>query len=247
MANQPEVIPTAKAAPVDLSNQRVPLYFVSRFDLSEQTVRSLLKIENENRPLLAGIDVVGSARSIVDAQKKIPMIFSGVALLLIDVMSLETLSLLKSFIRQRSNVSVVIMTDEAAFHYPAQCYQLGVLGLVSRESDLGEVLKAIGYASQGRRYVSRSVSLAYQVGKSAGNIIDNFQQLSERERQVMLGVAAGEGIRELAERLSLSPKTVSTYRYRLFDKMSVSNDVQLALLAHRAGLAVATATPLPNR
>jgi len=63
-----------------------------------------------------------------------------------------------------------------------------------------------------------------------------FDSLSQREVQVMLMVAQGQNVHEISEHLCLSSKTVSTYRYRLFEKLDVDNDVALTRLAIRYGL-----------
>jgi len=63
-----------------------------------------------------------------------------------------------------------------------------------------------------------------------------FEQLSQRETQVMLMVTKGYSTQEISDRLHLSPKTVSTYRYRLFEKLNVTNDVELTRMAMRYNL-----------
>jgi two-component system invasion response regulator UvrY len=69
----------------------------------------------------------------------------------------------------------------------------------------------------------------------SGSPATPFEQLSQRELQVMMMVAQGKKIREISDRLCLSPKTVSTYRYRLFDKLGVQSDVELTHLVMRHG------------
>ncbi|NLJ11392.1 MAG: DNA-binding response regulator, partial [Gammaproteobacteria bacterium] len=63
-----------------------------------------------------------------------------------------------------------------------------------------------------------------------------FEQLSDREMQVSLMIANGQKIQSISDLLCVSPKTVNTYRYRIFDKLNIENDVELALLAVRHNL-----------
>jgi two-component system invasion response regulator UvrY len=70
-----------------------------------------------------------------------------------------------------------------------------------------------------------------------------FEKLSQREMQVMLMVTQGYSIQDISDRLCLSPKTVSTYRYRLYEKLGVDNDVELTHLAMRHGVISIDPTP----
>jgi two-component system invasion response regulator UvrY len=63
-----------------------------------------------------------------------------------------------------------------------------------------------------------------------------FETLSERELQVMLMITSGQKVQEISDKLCLSPKTVNSYRYRLFDKLNVHSDVELTHLAIRHGI-----------
>ncbi|TWC27848.1 regulatory LuxR family protein [Pseudomonas sp. SJZ079] len=67
-----------------------------------------------------------------------------------------------------------------------------------------------------------------------------FDLLSEREIQIALMIASCEKVQSISDKLCLSPKTVNTYRYRIFEKLSISSDVELALLAVRHGMVDAT-------
>lgn len=212
------------------------LYFISRYSLSTSSLQSMVSFSEETFEFPLGITVAGCAQEVLEAQRKIPLSFSGIAMLVIDSMSVITLSEVEELLTNRSELRLVIITDNASGHYSKQCLELGVLGLLSRESPLAEVLKALREVSLGRKYVSRSISVAQQVGKSAGNTLDRYGELSEREKEILMAVSLGECIQSIASDLQLSPKTISTYRYRIFDKLMVENDVQLTRLAVKAGI-----------
>ncbi|HQW58354.1 MAG TPA: LuxR C-terminal-related transcriptional regulator, partial [Gammaproteobacteria bacterium] len=63
-----------------------------------------------------------------------------------------------------------------------------------------------------------------------------FEQLSERELQVMIMITAGQSVQTIAEKLCVTPKTINSYRYRIFEKLNVQSDVELTLLAMRHGI-----------
>ncbi len=89
----------------------------------------------------------------------------------------------------------------------------------------------------GRRYVSPEIAQRMALSRS-GDDRSPFDDLSERELQVMMMLMDGHRVNDISEKLCLSPKTVSTYRYRLYDKLGVSNDVELARLAMQHGMII---------
>lgn len=99
-----------------------------------------------------------------------------------------------------------------------------------------EIVTAIRVISLGRRYVSRAVAelLAAQLKLKKGGA--RHEQLSEREFQVFLKLAKGEGATEVASELSLSAKTVSTYRTRLLEKMRLRSNTDLTYYAFKHSL-----------
>ncbi len=212
------------------------LYFISRYSLSTSSLQSMVAFSEETFEFPLGISIAGCAQDVDDAQRKMPLSFSGIAMLIVDSMSVTTLASVTELLVDRPGLRLVILTDNPNGHYSKQCLELGVLGLLSRESPLAEVLKALREVSLGRKYVSRSISVAQQVGKSAGNTLAQYGELSDREKEILMAVSAGECIQSIATDLQLSPKTISTYRYRIFDKLMVENDVQLTRLAVKAGL-----------
>ena len=89
---------------------------------------------------------------------------------------------------------------------------------------------------EGERYISADIARQMALSMLPGKEQSPFHRLSQREMQVMLMVTRGQTVRDISESLCLSPKTVSTYRYRLFDKLGVGNDVELTHLAIRHGI-----------
>lgn len=119
--------------------------------------------------------------------------------------------------------------------FPRRILAAGASGYISKNSAAEEVVNAIRRVQAGEHYLSSTVAgrLATSLAKGDGS---PFESLSEREMQVMTMLTQGMTTQEISAELHLSPKTVSTYRYRLFDKLSVSNNVELTRLASRYGL-----------
>jgi two-component system, NarL family, invasion response regulator UvrY len=114
---------------------------------------------------------------------------------------------------------------------PQQLLKLGVEGFVSKGSPVNEMVRAIRTVMSGKRYLCQDVAsnMAFQSLPGADN--PPFVKLSQRESEVVRLILQGKSIQEMSEALQLSDKTVNTYRYRLYSKLKVKNDVELTRLA----------------
>lgn len=122
---------------------------------------------------------------------------------------------------------------------PGRLLQAGVAGYLTKGASLDELVLAIRRAACGQRYVSpelaQVLALQQPQAETAGN---PFDCLSERELQVLMLLVKERRVQDIAEQLYLSPKTVSTYRSRLLQKLGVDNDIALARLALQHGVLV---------
>lgn len=121
--------------------------------------------------------------------------------------------------------------------FPSRLLAAGAAGYLTKDCAADEILTAIRKVHMGGHYITPSVAGNLAVSLATGKSNANpFAQLSQREMQVMLMVTNGSSIQEISDSLCLSPKTVSTYRYRLFEKLGVDNDVELTRMAMRHGI-----------
>ncbi len=134
------------------------------------------------------------------------------------------------------DIKVLIVTICENDLYPARLLQVGAAGYLTKGSSMNEMIQAIKAVNAGQRYISPEIAsrLAFRHVTDADET--PFDSLSERELQVMLMITKGVRVQEIAEQLCLSPKTVNSYRYRIFEKLNIKNDVELTLLAIRYGL-----------
>lgn len=114
---------------------------------------------------------------------------------------------------------------------PQQLLKLGVQGFVSKGSPVNEMVKAIKTVMSGNRYLCQDVAsnIAFQSLPDADQ--QPFSKLSQRETEVVRLILQGRSIQEMSETLKLSDKTINTYRYRLYNKLNIKNDVELTRLA----------------
>ncbi len=131
---------------------------------------------------------------------------------------------------------VLILSGFPEAHYATTLLRQGASGYLNKDCDPEEIVKAIRTVFRGRKYVSAGLAELLAEGLTAGGDKPAHEQLSERELQVFLRLAQGETIGRLAQDLSLSVKTVSTYRSRVLDKMGLASNSDLTYYALKNGL-----------
>lgn len=131
-------------------------------------------------------------------------------------------------------LGLVALTAEADVTLARQVLDCGVHAYVTKDADPDELISAIRKAAEGKRYVSSRIAqeIALQNGRPER---DPFDLLSSREQQVLRMILEGRNNALIAEALCVSPKTISTYRARIHEKLGVSTDIDLLRLAVKAG------------
>lgn len=120
---------------------------------------------------------------------------------------------------------------------PAKVMQAGAAGYLSKGAAPQEVVSAIRSVYSGQRYIASDIAQQMALSQIEPEKTESpFASLSERELQIMLMITKGQKVNEISEQLNLSPKTVNSYRYRMFSKLNIHGDVELTHLAIRHGL-----------
>ena len=114
--------------------------------------------------------------------------------------------------------------------------QAGAAGYLTKGAGLGEMVQAIRLVFAGQRYISPQIAQQLALKSFEPQNASPFDSLSEREIQIALMIVGCQKVQIISDKLCLSPKTVNTYRYRIFEKLSISSDVELTLLAVRHGM-----------
>jgi len=134
------------------------------------------------------------------------------------------------------DLPVLILSGFPEEHYATTLLRQGAAGYLNKECDPEEIVKAIRTVHRGRKYITPGVAELLADGLSGAGEKPPHEQLSEREFQVFLRLAKGETIGHMAESMSLSVKTVSTYRTRVMEKMKLSSNSDLTYYALKNGL-----------
>lgn len=183
------------------------------------------------------IAVVAEAASGEEALELARTHQPAVVLMDINMPGIGGLEATRRLLQRAPETKVIAVTMHIDEPYPSRLLTLGAAGYLSKDAAADEVVTAIRRVAQGGHYVAASVA-----GNLAAALVKGgpggspFDRLSQREMQVMLMFTRGYSTQEISDRLCLSPKTVSTYRYRLFEKLGVNNDVELIRVAMRYGI-----------
>ncbi len=143
------------------------------------------------------------------------------------------IDVIKEIRRERPSLPVLVLSMHPESELAPRLLKAGVAGYLMKESATTELVSAIRKVCSGGRYVSPALAekLAGDLASDTGRT--GHEALSDREYQVLLRLAAGTTAQEIALELSLSVKTVRTYRDRIMEKLSLKNDVEISHYATR--------------
>lgn len=133
-------------------------------------------------------------------------------------------------------VKVIAVTAMSTEPLPSRVLQLGAMGYLTKESGAEEMAAAIRKVFKGEKYLSAEIAQKMAISSLQAPNESPFDQLSEREMQVMLMITSGMTVQDIADRLFLSSKTINGYRYRIFEKLVIKNDVELTYMAMKHGM-----------
>ena len=184
-----------------------------------------------------GINIIWQATSGEDALLRVRTESPDVLLMDLDMPGMGGHEAALRLLKTVPDVRIVMLSVTEEGPLPARLLQAGVTGYMSKGAELDELVMAIRRAALGKRYVSPSLAQLLALQQHVPDTDENpFLQLSEREMQVLSELINGKRVQDIAKQLSLSPKTISTYRTRLLQKVGVDNDMALAKLALQFGV-----------
>jgi DNA-binding NarL/FixJ family response regulator len=183
------------------------------------------------------ITVVDEATTGHEALQRLADIQCDLVLLDLSLPDIDGLDLLKQLKREYPQRPVLVLTMHSEDQFALRALKAGASGYLTKESAPGELVGAVRKVVAGGRYISQRLaeSLAAHLGPDAEKPI--HERLSDREYQVLRLIAAGRSTRDISTQLSLSSKTVSTYRARLLEKMGMKTSAELMAYAVRHHLA----------
>lgn len=160
-----------------------------------------------------------------------------IILLSINLPGLTGFEITRKLLRAQPRARIIILAVHAKPPFPSRMMGVGASGYLTRDCEAEELLQAIKVVLSGQRYIGNEAAKQLALSMLSGSGKDSpFEDLSAREMEVMLKITDGRRIPDIATLMSLSPKTVSTYKYRILGKLGARSEVDMVRMAMRYGL-----------
>ena len=210
----------------------IDVMLVDDHDLVRMGIRGLL----EERTAVTGIQVVGEANSGEQALDELHKVSPDVVLMDLNMPGMGGLEATRRMVQAKPGIKVLVLTAMDEGPVPRWVLEAGASGYLTKGCRIEEMIAAIHGAVQGERHISPAVAQRLALsGRDTGDE-NPFDELSRRERQILLMILQGLSHQAISATLDISPKTVSTYKCRVLAKLRVNSDLQLVTLAARHGL-----------
>lgn len=183
---------------------------------------------------LAGVAIseVGTIDELVAAVEREAW---GLLVLDISMSGQNSLNVLPSLKQLRPLLPVIVLSMHGERQFVVRALKAGALAYITKEHAPDELLRAVRSVLAGRRYIGEALAGQLADHVAAGDR-NPHEALSEREMEIFLLLASAKSVSEIGEQLGLSVKTVSTYRSRVLEKMSLHSNAQIMQYALRHGL-----------
>lgn len=185
-----------------------------------------------------GIDVVGAVSSGEEALKQAAQLEPDVVLMDVSMPGMGGIEATRRILCSNPLLKVIALTVHDDDPFPARLHDAGAMGYLTKGCPADEMLSAIHLVAKGLPYISSEVAKKHTLAEWRGHdqATSPFVVLSYREMQVTMLILEGKKNQDISDTLNLSPKTISTYRQRVYEKLDVANDVELTRLAYRFGI-----------
>jgi len=201
--------------------------------LMRQGMRKIL----EERPEW---EVVGEAGDGRTAVRQVLSLQPDVAILDVAMPQLNGIDATAQIVRRQPSTQVLILSMHEDEAYVTRAVRAGARGYLLKDSAGHDLIGAVAAVASGKSYFSPPVAKVvldeYVKGLADKGILDRYESLSEREREIFQLVAEGNSTREIAELLSVSPATVETHRAHILQKLDLHSTAELVLYAVRRGV-----------
>jgi len=194
--------------------------------------RGLRQILADAFPDLVLVEAADACQAL-DTAGKHPL---DLVLLDINMPGRSGIEVLQDLKRVYPRLPVVVLSAFPEKDYALRAFKLGASGYVSKQSSSSELVAAVRKALAGGRYITPSLAEALAATVAGEAPVLPHETLSDRELQVLRHVALGKQLKEIAAELSLSEKTIGTYRMRISRKLGLGTNVEIARYATRHGL-----------
>lgn len=212
----------------------IKVMLVDDHDLVRTGIKRLLEDQ-------ANIKIVGEAVSGEQALEQVSENDPDVVLMDINMPGIGGLEATRKLLQRKPKLKIIVVTMHEDDLFAQRLLKSGAMGYLTKGAKVDEILQAIQAVMDDQRYLCKAIAQQLALSHMAEAETSPFDNLSERELQVLMMMMDGQTISAISQTLCLSPKTVSTYRARLYSKLGVQNDIELARLALQYGVVESTA------
>jgi two-component system, NarL family, invasion response regulator UvrY len=186
------------------------------------------------KQMLADAGDIEVAGECIDGNEVLPQArVQAIDMVLLDIAMphQDGLEILRQLHEELPRLPVLVLSTYPEKQYAARCIRLGASGYLNKSTDFEQLIQAIRKIANGGMYIQASLAetLANDIGGRTPKL--PHETLSYREYQVFHAIASGMSVKEIADKLALSPNTISTYRSRILEKTQATNDVGIAMYA----------------
>lgn len=182
------------------------------------------------------VTIVGEADSGEEGVKLAQQLKPDVILMDVNMPGIGGVEACRRILQRDSSQKIIVLTIHNEQTFPKRMLEIGAKGYLTKECGVDEMLLAIKQVNDGGAYIAPSIAQQLALSLLPGNGHNPIDRLSRREFQVMLMISHGLSNAAISEKLCLSPKTISTYRLRLLEKLGAHNEVDLIKIAVEQGM-----------
>jgi two-component system, NarL family, invasion response regulator UvrY len=180
--------------------------------------------------------IVGEADCGEDGIKLAQELEPDVILMDVNMPGIGGVEACRRILQRNPKQKIIVLTVHGEQTFPKRMLEIGAKGYLTKECGVDEMLEAIRQVNNGGAYIAPSIAQQLALSLLPGNEHNPIDLLSRREFQVMLMISHGLTNAEISDKLCLSPKTISTYRLRLLEKLGAQNEVDLIKIAVEQGM-----------
>ena len=182
------------------------------------------------------VEIVGEADCGEDSLQLAQSLKPDVILMDVNMPGIGGVEACRRILQRNPKQKIIVLTVHNEQTYPKRLLEIGAKGYLTKECGVDEMIKAIKQVNSGGSYIASSIAQQLALSLLPGNDVNPIDRLSRREFQVMLMISQGLTNLEISDKLCLSPKTISTYRLRVLEKLDAHNEVDLIKIAVEQGM-----------
>jgi two-component system invasion response regulator UvrY len=198
-------------------------------ELVRTGIRRLLEDSNQ-------VEIVGEANCGEEGMHLAQSLKPDVILMDVNMPGIGGVEACRRILQRNPKQKIIVLTVHNEQTFPKRLLEIGAKGYLTKDCGIDEMITAINQVNLGGSYIASSIAQQLALSLLPGNDLNPIDKLSRREFQVMLMISQGLTNINISDKLCLSPKTISTYRVRLLEKLGAQNEVDLIRIAVEQGM-----------